>query len=592
MTDPRPQRPAARRRSAFLRPVFVLGTPGAEAARVAGALAAATGACLLDGEGDLFVAAERLQPAHRGWDSARLGFQDAKRPVVEALEADWLARLRSADGAPVHPGAGVRLVATYPEAALHLPFLAAAWPDARFVVVRRDRAASIEEMTAAWASGDAVTHPDLPGWDGPPWSLALTPGWRELRGAELDELVAAQWAAADGVLATDLEDLPGSRWTAVDLEAFTAGPDQEVARLRQFAMAGPEPRPTEQRPSRYRSVSTTSFAELLDRLGASVLATTYQTGRLVVARALDGKLNTHFRSFESPMGLAYRGDQLSIGTKGQVWNFRNLPGVARDLSPEGRHDACFVPRSTLFTGDIRVHDVAWASGELWAVATRFSCLATFDGQHNFVPRWRPPFITALAAEDRCHLNGLAVVEDRVKFVTALGTSDSAGGWRATKADGGVIMDIESNEVVVAGLSMPHSPRWYRDRLWVLESGQGSLATVDLATGRVETVARLPGFTRGLAFAGRYAFVGLSEVREANTFGGLPLTARLEDRECGIWVVDIETGQTVAYLRFEEVVQEMFDVAVLPGIRFPELLEPGAEPVLNSFVLPRAAAVGA
>jgi uncharacterized protein (TIGR03032 family) len=285
------------------------------------------------------------------------------------------------------------------------------------------------------------------------------------------------------------------------------------------------------------------------------------------------------------MGLAYRSGVLSVGTKGAVETFTNLSGYAEGLTPDQQHDACFVPRRTHRTGDIRVHDVAWAGDELWAVATRFSCLVTFDVRHSFVPRWRPPFITALAPEDRCHLNGLAVVDGRVKYVTALGTADTEGGWRPTKAHGGVIMDVETSEVVVDGLSMPHSPRWYRDQLWVLESGQGHLSRVDLASGTVEAVAQLPGFTRGLAFAGRYAFVGLSEVREANTFGGLPLTARLEDRQCGVWVVDIEAGQTVGYLRFEDVVQEIFDVALLPGIRFPEVLDASSPALLNAFVLP-------
>ena len=148
----------------------------------------------------------------------------------------------------------------------------------------------------------------------------------------------------------------------------------------------------------------------------------------------------------------------------------------------------------------------------------------------------------------------------------------------------MIIDVETNQIVASGLSMPHSPRWYRDQLWVLESGQGRLCRVDPASGAVETVAELPGFTRGLAFAGPLAFVGLSEVREATTFGGLPLTARLEDRQCGVWVVNIETGATVGFLRFDDLVQEIFEVTLLPGLRFPEIAEPHSETVANGFVL--------
>ena len=291
------------------------------------------------------------------------------------------------------------------------------------------------------------------------------------------------------------------------------------------------------------------------------------------------------------MGISCQEDRLAVGTKSQVWEYQNVPAVARKLPPEGRHDACFVPRSVSYTGDIRIHDVAWAGGELWLVATRFSCLATLDSRHSFVPRWRPPFISALAAEDRCHLNGMAVVDDEVRYVTALGATDTAGGWRENKASGGVLIDVRSGETAVAGLSMPHSPRWHRDRLWILESGEGSLAAVDLDTGTVETVAQLPGFTRGLAFAGPLAFVGLSEVREATTFGGLPLTARLEERQCGVWVVNLDSGQVVGFLRFEDLVEEIFDVALLRGIRFPEIAEHGSDAVENAFVVPDEALAG-
>jgi uncharacterized protein (TIGR03032 family) len=178
-----------------------------------------------------------------------------------------------------------------------------------------------------------------------------------------------------------------------------------------------------------------------------------------------------------------------------------------------------------------------------------------------------------------------VVDDRVRFVSMLGMSDSAGGWRENKARGGLLMDVPSSEPVVTGLSMPHSPRWYRDRLWVLESGEGSIGVCDLDTGTVETVAQLPGFTRGLSFLGPLAFIGLSEVRESSTFGGLPLTGRLEERQCGVWVVNIETGQTIAFLRFEDLVEEIFAVLALPGVRFPEIAEHGSDAVNLTYVLP-------
>ena len=231
-----------------------------------------------------------------------------------------------------------------------------------------------------------------------------------------------------------------------------------------------------------------------------------------------------------------------------------------------------------------------AGGELWAVNTRFSCLCTFDRVHSFVPRWRPPFVTGYSPDDRCHLNGLGMADGVPRSVTALGATDAAGGWRADKARGGVLMDVPSGEVAAGGLSMPHSPRWHGGTLYVLESGVGSLATVDLGTGRLTPVAVLPGFTRGLDFAGPYAFVGLSQVRETAVFSGVPVTDRLSPAErcCGLWVVDLRTGGVAAFLRFEAGVQEVFGVTVLPH-RWPELLtDESGEAVASSYVLPAAA----
>jgi uncharacterized protein (TIGR03032 family) len=336
-----------------------------------------------------------------------------------------------------------------------------------------------------------------------------------------------------------------------------------------------------------RSIHTTSFPQILEKLGISLLVTTYQAGKLVVLRSDGGCLNTHFRGFQAPMGLAADARRLAIGTPMHIWDFVNAPAVGHKLEPVGRHDACYIPRSAHVTGAIQIHEMAWAGEELWFVNTRFSCLCTRDGHHNFVPRWRPPFVSGLAPEDRCHLNGLGMVDGQPAYVTALGATDSPGGWRANKKDGGILMEVPSGDIILGGLSMPHSPRWYDGRLWVLESGTGGIGTVDVPARRVERLAELPGFTRGLDFCGPYAFIGLSQVRETAIFSGIPITERSE-RVCGVWVVDIRTGQTVAYLKFEEAVQEVFAVQVLPGARFPELINDDDALMRDSFVLPPGA----
>lgn len=347
-----------------------------------------------------------------------------------------------------------------------------------------------------------------------------------------------------------------------------------------------------------RSVFTSSLAEILSKLKISLVISTYQAGKVILVRhdlteSAGGNkvstINTHFRDFEKPMGIAVSGNRLSIGGSRTVWDLRNIPDVARQLEPAGKHDACFLPRSIHITGDIDIHEMAWSeNNELWMVNTRFCCLCTLDTDHSFNPRWRPRFVSALAPEDRCHLNGLAMVDGHPKFVTALGKTDTAGGWRADKANGGILIDTESNEILLHRLSMPHSPRWYRNKLWLLESGEGSLVQVDLKTGTWDTVVQLPGFTRGIDFIGPLAFIGLSQVRESATFSGIPLAERLHERTCGVWVVNIETAETLGFLRFESGVHEIFAVQILHGTTFPEMLEWNDLRIANSYVLPDAA----
>jgi uncharacterized protein (TIGR03032 family) len=230
--------------------------------------------------------------------------------------------------------------------------------------------------------------------------------------------------------------------------------------------------------------------------------------------------------------------------------------------------------------------MAWIDEELWFVNTRFSCLCTSSPDYSFVPLWRPHFISNLAPDDRCHLNGLALRAGQPAFVTALGESDQPKGWRKGKADGGILIDLASDEIVLRGLAMPHSPRWYAGQLWLLNSGAGSVGVVDLANGRYQEVIRLPGFTRGLDFYDRYAFIGLSQVRESAIFSGIAVAdLPLEQRACGVWMLDITTGKTVAFVKFEEAVQEIFAVQVVPGLRFPEVVNDNKDIISGSYVLP-------
>jgi uncharacterized protein (TIGR03032 family) len=338
----------------------------------------------------------------------------------------------------------------------------------------------------------------------------------------------------------------------------------------------------------FRYTQTDSFPALLQQLGASLVVTTYQANKLLVARAAGAGLSTLVRTFERPMGLAVAGGRLALGCRDQVWLFRDAPDIAPQVEPAGAHDACFVPRSSHVTGDISVHELAWAGDELWAVNTRFSCLCTLDPDYSFVPRWRPPFVTALAAEDRCHLNGLAVADGRPRYVTALGETDTASGWRAHKPRGGCLLEVPGGRVISRGLSMPHSPRWHDGRLCVLESGTGRLLVVDPATGDRQPVAGVPGFARGLALAGRYAFVGLSKIRPTSAMDGVPLVERRGELVCGVAAVDLPAGRVVGLLEFQTAVEEIFDVQLLRGARFPEVIGFQNESIRHTFVVPPAA----
>lgn len=334
-----------------------------------------------------------------------------------------------------------------------------------------------------------------------------------------------------------------------------------------------------------KSVHTTNFPDILTQLGISLVVSTYQAGKLIVLRADNNTINTHFRTFDRPMGLAVDREKLALGTAYQIIELRNVPAVAPKLEPVGKHDACYLPRRTHITGDIDIHEMAYANDELWFINTRFSCLCTLDQTHSFVPRWRPHFINAYDLSDRCHLNGLSIRNDRPQYITALGETNEAAGWRKNKANGGILIDISSNEIICRGLSMPHSPRWYREELWVLESGNGSLAKVDLSSGNLTTVAQVPGFTRGLAFWENLAFIGLSQIRETAVFSGLPITKSLTERICGVWVVNIDTGEIIAFLRFESGVQEIFAIGIIPGFLFPEVINWDEQLLGTTYILP-------
>lgn len=305
--------------------------------------------------------------------------------------------------------------------------------------------------------------------------------------------------------------------------------------------------------SAFRHTHSDGFAPLLAAARITLLVSTYQAGKLMIIRADGARLSIQLCNYDRPMGVAIRDGRITVGTRRHVWHAEATPDLAGQLdSPQFGHH----------TGDVRSHEMAWVGDELWFVNTRYSCLCTLDPHRHFVPRWRPSFVTALTPEDRCHLNGLAVADGSIAYVTAHGRFDHAESWRSGKHHGGVVIDVPSGQILADGLCMPHSPRVYQDRLWLLNSGRGELVNIDRDSGKLTTIARLPGYTRGLAFDGQLAFIGLSKIRQTATFGGVPIAETRDERQCGIYIVDINSGTTLAHLLFQTDCEEIFDVQVL------------------------------
>ncbi len=324
---------------------------------------------------------------------------------------------------------------------------------------------------------------------------------------------------------------------------------------------------------RIECATTGGFAEWMARSGGSLALSTYQAGKVAMIGWDGRQVSLLMRQFDKPLGLAVSGSRMALAHRYGVTLFANAVALAQDYSEQqpGRYDALYCPRATYHTGDLHTHDVVFVGDELLVVNTRFSCLARLSSRHNFEPVWQPPFVSELAPEDRCHLNGLAMRDGQPQYVTALGTTDTPGGWRPSKAARGVVIDVPSGRCVVDGLSMPHSPRWYDGRLWVLNSGSGELLEVDPESGRVGTVCALPGYLRGLCFAGPYAVIGMSKIRERHIFGGLPVQQRCEQLLCGVAVVDLRSGAEVGRFEFMAGCEELYDVQFLSGVRRPMVL---------------------
>ncbi len=321
----------------------------------------------------------------------------------------------------------------------------------------------------------------------------------------------------------------------------------------------------------FKASFSPEIPRLLEELDISLILSTYQAGKVIVLSTDGQRVTQLLRDFDRPMGIALKGDMLALALRLNVAIFRNDETLAKTYPKKpDTYDSLYFPIALNKTDFIDTHDLFFTNQGLVAVNTAYSCLVKIDGAFSFQPVWKPEFITELEAGDRCHLNGMAVDESgEIRYVTAFGQTDNAEGWRTNKLQGGVVIDVQTNQVIAKGLGMPHSPRLYRGKLYLLSSATEELLQVDIDTGDVHSIAKLDGFIRGLSFKGDYAFIGTSKLRKSHTFGDLPIANKKIN--AGVYVVNLNTQEKAGEILYEDDLQEIYDVHVLDGKRRPNIL---------------------
>lgn len=313
--------------------------------------------------------------------------------------------------------------------------------------------------------------------------------------------------------------------------------------------------------------------ELLQKLNCSLAISTYQAGKLVFISALnESKIVQLPRTFDKPMGIAHdhQNDKLALACKDEVIVFSNAKELAKyyPRSPE-KYDALYMPRVSYHTGNLDIHDLNFGQNkELYGVNTLFSSIVKIDDNYSFTPIWKPKFIDRVVSEDRCHLNGMAMLNGKPKYVTAFGQGNTFQSWRDTVTTGGIVIDVETDEIIIDGLAMPHTPRIFNGELYTLLSATGELIKINKEKGTYEVIVQLDGFVRGMDLYKDYLFIGLSKLREnSSTFAKLNLKAN----EAGIMIVHLPTASIAGKISYQTSLDEIYDVHVLPGKTRPNIL---------------------
>lgn len=357
----------------------------------------------------------------------------------------------------------------------------------------------------------------------------------------------------------------------------------------------------------FSSTYSDNLPKILEQLGVSLLATSYQSQRLIIVRTKNGKLETKLKAFPRPMGLFADENRITLGTLNQVIDFQvsdsSLADVvngkldkfeefaaklqreeinedeqsilerAEQVQDLKTADSLYIQRSALMTGMINIHDIAWGNDGLWVVNSIFSCLSKLSANYSFIACWQPPFISELKPENRCHLNGMAMLDGEPRYVTAFSQSNAKEDWRNKNSDCGVLIDVKRNRVLKSDISLPHSPKCYEGKVYYCASGDGAIHVYDPITEKTQVLCNLPGFTRGMIFLGDLLVVGLSKVRESSDDGSMTRRIKLtpEDSRCGIWFINASNGLLVSKLEFTGDVSQIYDIAIIPNSCKPEII---------------------
>lgn len=347
-----------------------------------------------------------------------------------------------------------------------------------------------------------------------------------------------------------------------------------------------DPTPEAARNERFEITVSRHFATWLAEVNVSLAFTNPPLKLYFIGLRDNGQLSVFERTFPRCLGIAAAGDQtVFVSSRHQIWRLENVLQPV-ETTPDG-YDRLYVPRQSYVTGSVGTHDVAVdGAGRLLFVNTRFGCLAEASEQYSFVPLWRPPFLPDIVPGDRCHLNGLALRDGQPAYMTCVSETAEFDSWRDQRRNGGAVYEIATNRRLAGDLSMPHSPRWYRERLWLTSSGRGQLGFVDFARERFEPFTFAPGFLRGLCFVGDYAVVGSSRPRRGDIYSGLDLDETLAQRNMqprlGLFVIDLRNAQIVHWLFIDGNVRELYDVVALPGVRRPTALGLVSDEIARSF----------